>query len=92
MGERNNNTPEYAAPAFTGRNVPIPEIAKATGKDASYLRIGLQQGFLTFGTAYKKPGSSIYNYYCPDKKVWEELGYFNPNPPKKRRTSRSDAN
>ena len=62
MGERNNNTPEYAAPAFTGRNVPIPEIAKATGKDASYLRIGLQQGFLTFGTAYKKPGSRRYNY------------------------------
>lgn len=28
-------------PAFTGRNVPIIELAKATGKDPQYLRIGL---------------------------------------------------
>ena len=34
-------------PAFTGRNVPIKEIASA------------------------------FSYYCPDKKVWEETGYFN---------------
>ena len=47
-------------PHFTGRNVPISEIANATGKDPQYLRIGLQE----------------YNYFCPDKKVWEELGYF----------------
>ena len=30
-------------PSFTGRNVPISKIAKATGKDAQYIRIGLQQ-------------------------------------------------
>ena len=38
-------------PKFTGRNVKINEIAKATGKDPNYVRIGLQQGFLKFGTA-----------------------------------------
>ena len=30
-------------PAFTGRNVPIKEIAKAMGKDAQYVRVGIQQ-------------------------------------------------
>ena len=33
-------------PAFTGRNVPIKEIAQAMGKDAQYVRVGLQQGIL----------------------------------------------
>ena len=33
-------------PAFTGRNVPIKEIAAAIGKDAQYVRVGLQQGIL----------------------------------------------
>jgi hypothetical protein len=28
-------------PNFTGRNVKISEIAKATGKDPNYIRIGL---------------------------------------------------
>ena len=27
-------------PAFTGRNVPIKEIASAIGKDAQYVRLG----------------------------------------------------
>lgn len=63
-------------PNFTGRNVPITEIAKAIGKDAQYVRIGLQQGILKFGYAMKLENSSEYNYYCPDKKVWEETGYF----------------
>ena len=49
-------------PKFTGRNVPITEIAKAIGKDVGY--------------AMKLDKSSEYNYYCPDKKVWEETGYF----------------
>lgn len=63
-------------PQFTGRNVPIAEIAKATGKDAQYIRYGLQNGILPFGYAVKIKNSSEYNYFCPDKKVWEELGYF----------------
>ncbi|WP_296880406.1 hypothetical protein [Thomasclavelia sp.] len=63
-------------PHFTGRNVPVTEIAKASGKDIQYIRYGLQKGFMTFGYAYQKGNSSEYNYYCPDKKVWEELGYY----------------
>lgn len=72
------NTKLYIeTPVFTGRNVPISELAKAIGKDAQYIRIGLQQGVLNFGYAMKKDNSSEYNYYCPDKKVLEETGYFN---------------
>ena len=63
-------------PAFTGRNVPISELAKAIGKDAQYIRIGLQMGILKFEYALKRENSSEFNYYCPDKKVWEETGYF----------------
>lgn len=63
-------------PVFTGRNVPISEIAKAMGKDAQYVRVGLQKGILKFGHAFKLGNSSEYNYYCPDKKVWEETGYY----------------
>ena len=65
-------------PHFTGRNVPIEEIAEAMHKDAQYVRVGIQQGVFKFGTAIKKGNSKKYNYYCPDKKVWEEIGYFAP--------------
>ena len=63
-------------PAFTGRNVPIAELSKAIGKDVQFIRIGLQKGILKFGYAMKRDNSSEFNYYCPDKKVWEETGYF----------------
>ena len=63
-------------PAFNGRNVPITELSKAIGKDAQFIRIVLQKGILKFGYAMKRDNSSEFNYYCPDKKVWEETGYF----------------
>ena len=63
-------------PPFTGRNVPVTEIAKAMRKDPQYVRVGLQQGLFTFGYAFKLDDSNEYNYYCPDRKVWEEIGYF----------------
>ncbi|MFQ7145814.1 hypothetical protein [Faecalibacillus intestinalis] len=66
-------------PEFTGRNVPITELSKAIGKDAQFIRIGLQKGILKFGYAMKRDNSSEFNYYCPDKKVWEETGYFKGN-------------
>lgn len=44
-------------PTFTGRNVPIAEIAKATGKDPQYIRYGLQNGIFDFGYAVKSEHS-----------------------------------
>lgn len=34
---------EIEVPKFTGRNVPIAEIARAIGKDVQFVQIGLQQ-------------------------------------------------
>lgn len=67
-------------PKFTGRNVPIEEIALGTGKSSSFLRLALKQGVMHFGYAIRKENAHNYSYYCPDKLVWEELGYFNENP------------
>lgn len=63
-------------PKFTGRNVPIKELAEAIGKDANYIRIGLQEGWFPVGFAQKIGSSSSYSYYCPDKMVYEVTGYF----------------
>ena len=71
-------------PPFTGRNVPVTEIAQAMHKDPQYVRVGLQQGILPFGYAFKLDDSNEYNYYCPDRKVWEEIGYFRSEPEKKK--------
>lgn len=65
-------------PPFTGRNVSITEIAAAMHKDAQYVRVGLQKGILKFGYAIKLEDSNEYSYYCSDRKVWEEIGYFRP--------------
>lgn len=54
---------EIEVPKFTGRNVPIAEIARAIGKDAQFVRIGLQQGILKFGIAIKVGSSSEYSYF-----------------------------
>lgn len=35
-------------PAFTGRNVPLAEIAKATGRSAQFLAKGLREGIFCF--------------------------------------------
>ena len=36
-------------PAFTGRNVPIKEIAAAIGKDAQYVRLDFNKEFSNLG-------------------------------------------
>lgn len=43
-------------------------------------REAFKHGVLTFGIVMKNEDSSHYNFYCPDKIVWEETGYFNENP------------
>lgn len=67
-------------PKFTGRNVPIDEISAHIGKSSEFLRTALKMGVMHFGYAIKKDGGHNYSFYCPDKLVWEELGYFNANP------------
>lgn len=56
--------------------VPISEISAAIGKSQQFIRIGLQKGILKFGYAYKVNSEKVHSYYCPDKLVWEQTGYF----------------
>lgn len=63
-------------PNFTGRNVPISEIAKAIGKSPDIIRYAIKEGIFHFRIAIQSESGSI-NYCCSNKKVWEETGYFN---------------
>lgn len=69
-------------PTFTGRDVPISELAQATGKSAEFLKRGLREGIFDFGYVMKSESGNQYRYFCPDKLIWEKLGYFNPAPDK----------
>ena len=69
-------------PTFTGRDVPISELAQATGKSAEFLKRGLREGIFDFGYVMKSESGNQYRYFCPDKLVWEKLGYFNSAPDK----------
>lgn len=62
-------------PEFTGENVPVEVVARVMKKDKQYVRQGIVQGRLTFGVAFKKEGSSQYDYYISPKKLWEETGF-----------------
>ena len=63
-------------PPFTGRNVPVTEIAKAMHKDAQYVRVGLQQGILRFGYAITNPTSTTTT--APTGKFGKRSVIFNP--------------
>ncbi len=72
-------------PPFTGRNVPVSEIAAAMGLSESKLRDCLLCGEFSFGVRLnggvfpRKEDIDSIEFYCSDKKVWEETGYFNPD-------------
>ena len=47
-------------PKFTGENVPVNVAARVMKKDQQFIRQGIILGFLKFGVAFKKEGSSQY--------------------------------
>ena len=63
-------------PAFTGKNVPVSVAVRVMKKDQQFIRQGIILGFLKFGVAFKKEGSSQYDYYISPIKFWEETGYI----------------
>lgn len=63
-------------PEFSGRNVPIKELAQALNKNEQTIRLWLQTGNCPFGYAIQLHENGEYTYYCPDKQVWEFTGYF----------------
>lgn len=62
---------------FTGRNVSIKEIAKAIGKSELFVRLAIKEGYFKFGIFIQSENRT--SFYCSDKKVYEEIGYFNKN-------------
>ena len=57
-------------PEFTGENVPVAVAARVMKKDQQFIRQGIILGFLKFGVAFKKEGSSQYDYYISPMKFW----------------------
>jgi hypothetical protein len=53
-------------------NISVKEAAEIMGKSQQFVRIGLQRGLLTFGTAIKM--SSKWTYHIPRNKLFEYLG------------------
>jgi len=62
-------------PEFSEKNVPVAVAARVMKKDQQFVRQGIIQGFLRFRVAFKKEGSSQYDYYISPIKFWEETGY-----------------
>lgn len=62
-------------PEFTGENVPVQVAARVMKKDQQFIRQGIILGILKFGVAFKKEGSTHYDYYISPRKFWEETGY-----------------
>lgn len=52
--------------------VRVSEVSKLLGKSEQFIRIGLQQGRLPFGTAVKT--SSKWNYHISEKLLQDYLG------------------
>ena len=72
----NSETKIYQIPEFTGENIPLKEAARIMGKDYQFVRLGLIEGSLPIGTAYKMPDSSNYNFYISPRLFWEYTGYM----------------
>lgn len=64
------NAPEQ----FPSGNVPVAYAAKKIGKDACFIRAGIEAGWLPIGYAFRKPGSKKINYYISPKLFWEVTG------------------
>lgn len=41
-------------PEFSGKNVPVKEVARLMGKDQQFIRQGIIRGILPIGVAFKK--------------------------------------
>ena len=69
------NAPEQ----FPEGDVPVSYAAKKMGKDACFIRAGIEAGWLPIGYAYRKPGNKKLNCYISPKMFWEVTGIlWNP--------------
>lgn len=60
---------------FDGKNSPVLEAAKIMGKDQQFIRQAMINKLLPIGLAYKKEGSTQYDFYISPKLFYEYTGY-----------------
>ncbi len=70
---------------FESGSVPIAVVARIYGKDRSWVRAGIINGYLPIGVAtrngeivtdYSKNCRGRINYYVSPKKLYEQTGYI----------------
>lgn len=61
---------------FTGKNVPVTTVAKIIGKDQSFVRQAMIANVLPIGVAFRKEGSSQYDFYISPKLLYDYTGFY----------------
>ncbi len=61
---------------FKSANMPIQVAAEALKMDPQSVRVMLQLGVVTWGVAFKMPGSRRYSYLISPKSFYEATGYL----------------
>lgn len=63
-------------PIFGKGGVPISVAAEVYGKDATWIRQGIEDGWLPIGYMTKADGAKKRSFYISPKKLWEDTGYI----------------
>lgn len=61
---------------FSGKNIPVTAVAKIMGKDQQFIRQAMIEGLLPIGVAFRKKGSSQYDFYVSPKLLYDFTGFF----------------
>ena len=61
---------------FSGKNIPVTTVAKIMGKDQQFVRQAMIEGLLPIGVAFRKKGSSQYDFYISPKLLYDFTGFF----------------
>ena len=61
-------------PKFPACNVPVAFVAKVMKKDATFIRAGIEQGWLPIGYAKPSAKTGKMSYYISPKFLWEVTG------------------
>ena len=61
---------------FSGKNIPVTAVAKIMGKDQQFVRQAMIEGLLPIGVAFRKKGSSQYDFYVSPKLLYDFTGFF----------------
>lgn len=61
---------------FLGKNIPVTAVAKIMGKDQQFVRQAMIEGLLPIGVAFRKKGSSQYDFYVSPKLLYDFTGFF----------------